>query len=363
MKQDVRFCTSADGTRIAFATSGRGSPLVMSSTWLTHLEHQHRSLAWQPWLEALSRDHTLLRYDARGCGMSDRHPADLSFESWIADIEAVVEAAGFDRFALLGTCWGGPIAITYAARHAERVDNLVLYGTYSRGRFKRIDSPHEIEKARVLLDLTQLGWGRENHAFAQVWASAFQPGGTIEHLRSWCDLQRVSTSAETAVALQRVSWEIDVRATAALVSCPTLVVHAERDAVVPLEEGRILASMIAGAHFLQIDSDNHMLLPQEPAWLRFLSEVRGFLGQRDHALDRSAAQLQAAGLTPREADVVEGVAQGLGNVEIAQRLGLSEKTVRNLVTRIFDKLNVQTRSHAIVLAREAGFGQQGSGTA
>ncbi len=333
----------------------------MCTTWLTHLEHQHRSLAWQPWLEALSRDHTLLRYDARGCGMSDRDASDLSFERWVDDLEAVVEAAGLDRFTLLGVCWGGPIAIAYAARHADRVDRLVLYGTYGRGRFRRSAARDAVERARLLLELTQLGWARENHAFLQVWASAFQPGGTIDHLRSWCEMMRVSTSAETAVALQRVTWELDVLAAAARVACPTLVVHADRDAVVPLEEGRLLASAIPGARFVQIESENHMLLPQEPAWARFLSEVNDFLGRQGTMHGSSVSRLRHAGLTPREIEVVEGIAQGLANAEIALRLGLSQKTVRNLVTRIFDKLSVQTRPHAIVLAREAGFGQ-GQGT-
>ena len=184
MNQDIRFCTSADGVRLAYAVSGEGPPLVMSATWLTHLEHQWRSLAWQPWLEAFARDHRLLRYDSRGCGLSDRDVSDLSFEHWIQDFECVVEAASLQRFALLATCQGGPIAIEYAARNPERVSHLILYGTYARGRLRWSHRPKEVEKGRLLLDLTQLGWGQENHALLQVWASAFQPGGTLEHMRS-----------------------------------------------------------------------------------------------------------------------------------------------------------------------------------
>ena len=187
MNQSIHFCTAADGVRLAYAVSGDGPPLVMSATWLTHLENQWRSLAWRPWLDAFSRGRKLLRYDARGCGLSDRDTSDLSFDNWVSDFECVINATTFGRFDLLATCWGGPIAITYAARHPERVDRLILYGTYPLGRLRWQDRPKEIEKARVLLDLTRLGWGRDNHAFQQVWATAFQPGGTLDHLHSWCD--------------------------------------------------------------------------------------------------------------------------------------------------------------------------------
>jgi pimeloyl-ACP methyl ester carboxylesterase len=257
MDQSIRFCTTPDGVRLAYAVSGEGPPLVMSATWLTHLEHQWRSLAWQPWLDVCSRGHTLLRYDSRGCGLSDRDTTDFSFENWVKDFECVIEASGLRRFSLLGTCWGGPLAIGYAARHPERVNRLILYGTYARGRLRRTDRPQEIEKARVLLDLTRLGWGRENHAFTQVWASHFQPGGTLEHLRSWCDQQRHATSAKTAVRLLQIGWNTDVRDAAREIKCPVLIIHPERDAAVPIEEGRLLAGLIPNCRFVQIDSENH----------------------------------------------------------------------------------------------------------
>jgi pimeloyl-ACP methyl ester carboxylesterase len=200
LHQDVRFCTAADGIKLAYATIGTGPPIVMAATWLSHLEHQLHSLAWRPWLEEFSKDHLLLRYDCRGCGLSDRASDKLSFENWISDLERVVAAAGLTRFDLLATCWGGPVAVEYAARHPERVERLVLYGTYARGRFRR-QHPDEFEKARLLIGLTRLGWGQENHAFAQVWASSYQPGGSLEHFESWCDQQRAATSADTAVRL------------------------------------------------------------------------------------------------------------------------------------------------------------------
>jgi pimeloyl-ACP methyl ester carboxylesterase/DNA-binding CsgD family transcriptional regulator len=356
MDQNIRFCTTSDGVRLAYAVSGAGSPLVMSATWLTHLEHQWHSLAWQPWLDGLSRGHKLLRYDSRGCGLSDRDAGDLSFESWIRDFECVVEAAAFQRFSLLATCQGGPIAIEYAARHPERVNKLILYGTYGRGRLRWTNLPNEIEKGRVLLDLTQLGWGQENHAFLQVWATAFQPGGTLEHLRSWCDQQRAATTSETAVRLLRIGWNVDVREAARKIKCPVLVMHAERDAVVPIEEGRSLASLIPNCHFVQLDSENHMPLADEPEWPRLLGELRKFLAEpaADAAVERNGLPLKD--LTPRERAVLEGIAEGLDNSEIATSLGLSQKTVRNHITRVFDKICVEHRYEAIVRAREAGLG-------
>jgi pimeloyl-ACP methyl ester carboxylesterase/DNA-binding CsgD family transcriptional regulator len=358
MEQSIRFCTSSDGVKLAYAVTGDGPPLVMSATWLTHLEHQWRSLAWKPWLEALSRDHTLLRYDSRGCGLSDRATDNLSFETWVKDFEKVIDAAGFGRFSLLSTCWGGPVAIEYAARHPERVDRLVLYGTYARGRLRRSDQPKEMEKARVLLDLTRLGWGLENHAFLQVWANHFQPGGSIEHVRSWCDQQRAATSAEMAVRLLEIGWSVDVSEAARNINCPVLVMHPERDAVVPIDEGRLLASLIPDARFVTLDSENHMPLAEEPAWTQLAGEMGAFLKAPVAASANAALPLDQ--LTARERAVLDAIAGGLDNSEIAAALKLSEKTVRNHITRLFDKIGVEHRYQAIVRAREAGLGMHGS---
>jgi len=275
MKQEIRFCTAADGVKLAYALSGEGPPLVMSASWLTHLEHQWRSLAWRPWLEALSRERTLVRYDSRGCGLSDREVGDVSFDTWVSDFECVVDAAGFDRFSLLGTCQGGPIAAEYAARHPGRVSKLVLYGTYARGRLRRVDLPNQIEKAKVLLSLTELGWGRENHAFLQVWATQFQPGGTLAHLRSWSEQQRAATTPQMAIRLMRASWNADVTQSASRIQCPVLVLHADRDAVVPIEEARRLAGRIPNCRFVQLEGENHMPLADEPGSGREAARTSG----------------------------------------------------------------------------------------
>ena len=356
MNQEIRFCTCADGVKLAYAISGEGPPLVMLSSWLTHLEHQWRSLAWRPWLEAFSREHTVVRHDSRGCGLSDRDIGDVSFETWVRDLERVIDAAGVERFTLLGPCWGGPIAMEYAARHPERVAKLVLYGTYVRGRLRRTALPHQLERARVLLELLRLGWGRESHAFLQVWACQFQPGGTLEHLRSWSEQMRAATSADTAERLMAISYDLDMTQAAQRIQCPVLVVHPERDMVVPIEEGRALAGLIHDCRFVQLDSENHMLLADEPAWPHFLDEVRRFLGEAAPARAPERDRLRLGELTPRERSVLERIARGLDNAEIAASLGLSEKTVRNHITRVFDKIGVDHRYQAIVLARDAGLG-------
>jgi pimeloyl-ACP methyl ester carboxylesterase/DNA-binding CsgD family transcriptional regulator len=355
MAQQVRFCRSYDGTRIAYATSGEGPPLIMSASWLTHLEHQWRSLAWKPWLEYLSSRHTLLRYDSRGCGLSDREVREISFDIWMRDFEAVVDAAGFDKFDLLGTCQGGPIAIEYAARHPDRVRRVVLYGSYSRGAARR--NADQAGRGQVLLDMLGLGWGEDSHAYLQVWASLFQPGGTIEHLRSWSEQQRLSTSAQTAAAMFATTFNVDVQESARRIKSPTLVMNPERDALVPLEEGRRLAGLIPDARFVTLDTNNHMLLPDEPAWQRMLTELQAFLDEPASGAKSRALNGRFSDLSPREREVLEAIARGLDNAEIASSLHLSEKTVRNHITRVLHKIGVEHRYQAIVLARDAGLGR------
>src|SRR5262245_60548136 len=284
-----------------------------------------------------------------------RHTRCLS--DWSSDVCS--SDLSFQRFDLVGACGGGPVAIEYAVRHPERVKRLVLYGTYARGQLRRTDQPDDLEKGRVLLGLTRLGWGKDDHAFLQVWASRYQPGGTLEHLRSWSDQMRAATSADTAVRLLQIGWNLDLRETARKVECPVLIVHPERDVVVPIEEGRLLASLIPDARFVQLDSDNHMLLADEPAWARLYAEVRDFLAEPDRARAAGRNALPLDELTSRERAVLEGIAAGLDNAEIATSLRLSEKTVRNHITRVFDKIRVEHRYQAIVAAREAGLGKPG----
>ena len=350
--QQVRFFKSFDGVEIAYAVSGDGPPVVMLPSWLTHLEYQWRSVAWRPWLDALSTRYRLIRYDPRGCGLSDRDVDDLSFECWVRDFTALVDALDLNRFALVGICQGGAIAIEFAARQSNRVSHLVLYGTYARGRNRRSTIPLEPQKAKVMLEMMELGWAQEDHAFMRAFATQFQPEGTIEHLRSWCELQRLAASPANAVKLTRAMFDVDVQASAARIRCPTLVAHSDRDAAVPVEEGRLLAQIIPGARYLQLASANHFMLEHEPAWAAFVEALHAFLPPP------VAEAGPFAELTGRERELLHLLARGLDNHQIAAHLDISEKTVRNHVSSIFAKLGVESRAQAVVAARDARYGTQ-----
>ena len=350
-KQQIRFCTSHDGVRIAYATSGQGPPLIKAANWLSHLEFDWESPVWSPLLAELSRAHTLIRYDERGCGLSDWNVEDLSFDAWVRDLETVVEAVGVDRFALLGISQGASIAVEYAVRHPERVSHLILHGGYARGRLKWDLTPGLGEEAETMNKLAELGWGKQNPAFRQFFTTQFIPDGTPEQHHWFNELERISTSPVNAGRFMRVFNEIDVVARLPLVSCPTLVSHATGDARVPFDEGRLIAGRIPGARFLPLESNNHVLIETDPTWSRWIEEWRSFLPAAP-VMDPTFATL-----TPRERSLVELIAQGRDNAQIAAQLGLSEKTVRNHITSIFAKLEVENRSQAIVLARKVGFGE------
>jgi DNA-binding winged helix-turn-helix (wHTH) protein/pimeloyl-ACP methyl ester carboxylesterase len=281
LEQCIRFCTAADGVRIAYATSGTGPPLVKPANWLTHLEYDWESPVWRHWLRDLSRDHTLIRYDERGSGLSDRDAADLSFESWVHDLETVVDAMGLERFPLFCLSQACAVAIVYAVRHPERVSRLVFYGGYAQGIRTRARTAEELDEANLVMRQVPLGWGRDNPAFRLFFAARFLPEGTPEQIRWFCELQRVTTSPEIAVRLLTSVADVDVVDLARQVRAPTLVLHSTGEGVVPFEQGRLLASLIPGARFVPLESRNHVLLESEPAWSRFMDEVRRFLAEPD----------------------------------------------------------------------------------
>jgi pimeloyl-ACP methyl ester carboxylesterase/DNA-binding CsgD family transcriptional regulator len=352
MKQQIRFCKTGDGVRVAYATTGEGPPLVKVSNWLSHVEFDWNSPVWRHWLTELTRDHTLVRYDERGCGLSDWDVPQLSFDAWVSDLETVVDALELERFPLLGISQGASIAIAYAVRHPERVSHLVIHGGYARGWLAREITAQQRKEAQMMVELAEIGWGKENPAFRQFFTTQFIPDGTPEQHRWFNELERISTSPHNAAEFFRIFNDIDVTDLAPKVACPTLVLHPDRDARVPFEEGRLLASLIQGAHFVPLASRNHILLEHEPAWERWLDEVRAFVPTG------SCGGKVFDALTPRETELVELIAQGLDNAQIAARLALSEKTVRNHITSIFVKLEVETRSQAIVRSRDAGFGKK-----
>jgi DNA-binding winged helix-turn-helix (wHTH) protein/alpha-beta hydrolase superfamily lysophospholipase len=275
--QQVVFCRSSDGVRIAAATAGHGAPLVKSANWLTHVRYDWESIVWGHWLRDLSSRHQLVHYDERGCGLSDWDAPDVSFECWIRDLEAVVDEMGLERFPLLGISQGGAVAAAYAALHPERVSHLVLYGAFPQGRDVRARTDAERREAAMMLDLLESGWARAASPFGQMFASQFMPEGTTEQWEAFVELQERTTSAANARRLMTVSSSIDVTDLARSVQAPTLVLHAAGDRRVPIAQGELFASLIPGARLCPLDSVNHILLDGEPAWHRFLTELDAFL--------------------------------------------------------------------------------------
>ncbi len=275
-RQEIRYCTTSDDVRLAYATTGNGPPLVKASNWLTHLDFEWGSPIWRHWYAALSRHHRLVRYDERANGMSQRDVPDVSFDTWVRDLETVVDAARLDRFPLLGISRGGAIAIAYAVKHPERVTQLVLYGAFAAG-LKHVGTSQELEARRALASLLRLGWGLNNPAFCRTFTCRFIPEATPEHEQWFDELQRVSTSPENAARLMERDDDIDVRPLLSQVKTPTLVIHCDRDHAVPPEKGRLLAAGIPGARYVSLPSANHLMLEEEPAWSLFLEELGLFL--------------------------------------------------------------------------------------
>lgn len=357
MEQQVHFCRSADNVRIAYATSGKGPPLVKAANYLTHLEHDWNSPVWRHWMQGLSETHRLIRYDARGSGLSDWDVKTYNMDAWVRDLEAVVAALNLDRFPLLGISQGAAVCVAYAVKHPERVTHLVLYGGYARGRFHRdLDRQGQLE-AEALINLIRVGWGQENPAFRQLFSTMLMPDADMEQMASLNQLAQISATPENASRMERSFYKIDVRDLAPKVAAPTLVLHSRQDASIPLEEGRLLASMVPGSRFVLLESKNHILVEQEPAWSRFLAEIRNFLGEGVVEKVPHPPSEIFPELTPQERLTLELIALGLDGQQIADRLVVSPKTVRNYTSRIYAKLGARNRGQAIVLAREAGFGK------
>lgn len=355
--QHVRFCASRDGTHIAFAMGGAGAPLVRAAHWLSHLEYERECPLWGPWLKLLARRHTLIRYDGRGCGLSDRDAAEFSLDRCVEDLEAVVASCKLDRFVLFGATIGSITALTYAARHPDRVSRLVLTGGFAVGRMAR-NPPALIEETALELKAIELGWGNDNPAYRQFITSMLVPDATSNQARSHNELMRIAATPESAIRRLRPYHYVDLREIAPQVRCPTLVLHSRFDGRIPFEQGRALATLIPGARFVVLDSRNHWVVETEPAWARFTSEIDDFLPDLPDAPKITGA---LGALTPRELQVIELLAAGLDNGTIGRRLGITAKTVRNRVSVIFDKLGVNSRPQAIVRARDAGFGRKPSG--
>jgi pimeloyl-ACP methyl ester carboxylesterase/DNA-binding CsgD family transcriptional regulator len=353
-RQRIRYLSTPDGVRLAWAEAGSGPSLVKAANWLSHLEFDWESPVWRHWIRFFTDHFRFVRYDERGCGMSDWKVGDLSQQRWADDLEAVIDAAQLEGpLLLLGISQGAATCVRYAVRHPERVSRMILYGAYARGVDRR-ENPEGARLYRAIIDMAQLGWATGNPAFRQVFTSRFVPGANEEQLRWFNDLCAKTTSPEIAAALLEARASVDVTELLSEIRMPTLVIHSRDDQITPLEEGRRLAAGIPGAEFVELDSSNHVLLEHEPAWQRFCDVVREFtrVGSPAHS-DHAAF----ASLSPRERQILALIADGLSNAEIAGTLGISDKTVRNHLSSVFDKLGVWSRAQAIVFARERHFNQ------
>lgn len=346
MKQSIRYLTTGEGTRLAWSSMGTGIPLVKAANWLSHLEYDLKSPLWQHWTRFFGTGFRFVRYDERGCGMTGGDPRGLSLPNWLADLEAVVDAAQIEGpFALLGISQGAAACVAYATKHPQRVSHLLLYGGYARGAYER-GNEESARMYRAIVDIARGGWEDQNPVFRQVFTARFIPDATDAQVQWFNDLARMTTSAEAAGALLEARARINVTALLPNIRVPTLVMHARQDGVVPVEEGRLLAAGIPGARYVELESRNHVLLDSEPAWSRFQEETLQFLG--------GGAQPALAVLTERERDIVNGLIAGRTNAEIAAALFISDKTVRNTLTRIFGKLGVRSRTQAMALLRDGG---------
>ena len=276
-RQHIAFCRAGDGIRLAYAVTGDGPPLVRAANWMTHLGYDVESPVWRHWVRDMSAHHTFIRYDERGCGLSDWDAKDFTFHDWVTDLESVVDAVGLERFPLLGVSQGGAVAVAYAARHPEKVTKLVLCGAYARGRAVRAQSEDEKRAAALDLDLARVGWGRDDPAFRQVFAAQFLPDGTRADWDAFDQLQRRTTSPENAVRFLQEFAHIDVREQAGHVRCPTLILHSRNDHRVPMRYGEELAALIPDSRLVALASNNHLLTATEPGWRVFCDEVDAFL--------------------------------------------------------------------------------------
>jgi len=342
----VRFATTHDGLSLAWCRSGAGVPFVKAAAWLTHLEFDFESPLWSHWASFLEKNFDFVRYDERGCGLSDRITGQLDLDSWTDDLTRVVEAANPPKpFVLFAMSQGTGAAVHYAARYPENVSHLILIGGYARGAYRR-GNAKDATLYRALVDIFRAGFDESNPAFREVFTKRFVPEGNPEQIAWFNDLCRRATDAENGARLINARAEMDASEALSQLQCPTLVLHARDDGVVPLSEGRHLAQHIPGATFQILDSENHILQAHEPAWDIACKAILEFVTGEAATVD--------FGLTHREQAILDEISKAKSNKEIARVLDVSEKTVRNHATRIFAKMGVTSRQEAIVKSREAG---------
>lgn len=340
--QDIRFTRSADGVAIAYAVHGSGPPLLIDKSWLSHLQFDWQSPIWRHYLVELGRIATVIRYDERGYGLSDRNVADHSLQARVADLEAVAADAGLERFALMAMAQGGPVAIEYAARHPERLTRLIFYGSFAGDQLAT--SPQDVELYEAMTAMIRVGWSRPTSEFRRVFTSMLMPGGTEEQKRWIDDLQRVAVDVETALLARSHRLVTDSSARLSELELPTLVLHSREDRAQPYQRGRDLAAHISGARLVALESVNHIVLADEPAWPVFLREVTQFLAPDRLTARPAAAEGVVSILSPRELDVLRLAAEGRDNDAIAADLVLSVRTVERHLQNAYAKLGLQGRN-------------------
>jgi len=348
--QEVRFCRAPDGIRIAYARHGHGPVLVISTCWLSHLQYDWESPVWRHFLDGLGRFATVIRYDERGHGLSDWDVADFGIEARISDLEAVVDHAGLNRFALMAMAQGGPVAIEYAARHPERVSRLIFYDS-SAGAVRN-PTPEQQELQETFDQLIKVGWARPESTFRRVFTSMMIPEATEEQMRWLDDLQRVAVSATNAYVSRRERRKADARPLLDALDVPTLVLHARGDRMNDFERGRELATRIPRARLVTLESENHIILEDEAAWPVLLGEVASFLEPERDAHPEMATADVVELLTARELEILQLAAGARDNEAIARELSLSVRTVERHLQNIYAKLGIHGKSaRAAAVAR------------
>jgi len=337
--EQIRFVRGSGGVRIAYAIHGSGPPLIVVSCWLSHLQHDWQSPVWRHFLEELGAFSRLIRYDERGFGMSDWNVSDFSLDARCGDLEALVEALGFKRFALLGMSHGSSVAMAYAARHPERVSRLVLYGTVCGEPVDLSDEAGVQEE--TYRGMIRIGWARAEPRFRRFFTQDYIPGATEEQMRWFDELQRMATSTENYLAARAARFRDDITDEMPNIAAPTLIMHAVGDHSMTFENATKVAAILPDARIVPLDSQNHILLGGEPAWARFIEEVRGFL-EPDRRAAAAAGQdhLRLEALSERELEILRLAADGRPNADIAATLGLSIRTVERHLSNAYGKLGV-----------------------